>query len=218
MQVAAVADQRVDDGVEVLRAALAGRLVQQLGEQVAVLRREARGARAAGCSARASTRTISNRSLQHARGRTPAAGRRRRSSRLQPLQRLARIEDQRQEAPAAPPSDRRVAESRSTSGRSVPEALLMTWRSLTSSPWTSLMTWTVPLGRVSSARQPGDLGEGGVEGRELAGQRPQGGQLHPAHGSSLDAHPEVTGLARRDVVAGGRCSRCCSARRRAPGR
>ena len=27
----------------------------------------------------------------------------------------------------------------------------MTWRSFTSSPWTSLMTWTVPLGSVRTA-------------------------------------------------------------------
>src|SRR5205085_2460760 len=39
----------------------------------------------------------------------------------------------------------------STSGRSVPDALLMTCRSFLSSPCTSEMTWMVPLGSVSTA-------------------------------------------------------------------
>ena len=39
----------------------------------------------------------------------------------------------------------------STSGRRLPEALLMMWRSFLSSPWTSLTTWTVPLGSVRIA-------------------------------------------------------------------
>src|SRR5690606_21153680 len=48
---------------------------------------------------------------------------------------------------------RRSRKSFSTSGRRLPEALLMTWRSLRSSPWTTLITWTTPLGRVSRARR-----------------------------------------------------------------
>ena len=43
------------------------------------------------------------------------------------------------------------AKRRWTIGRSVPEALLMTWRSFLSSPWTSLMTWMVPFGSVRTA-------------------------------------------------------------------
>ena len=41
----------------------------------------------------------------------------------------------------------------STSGRRLPEALLMTWMSFLNSPCTSLMTWTVPFGRVRAPRR-----------------------------------------------------------------
>ena len=93
----------------------------------------------------------------------------------------------------------------------------MTWRSLTSSPWMSLRTWTVPLGRVSSAdrraisaRAASSVGNWRARGRRAVSSisfmvEPRSASRSPGPGRA--ARP-----------SGDRCSRCCWGRRTAPGR
>ena len=75
----------------------------------------------------------------------------------------------------------------------------MTCRSLTSSPWTSLMTWTAPLGRVSSALSRA------ISARAASGVWRSGGPAAAARPDrsrswlDLDPHPEVARLAGRHV-------------------